>query len=257
MNDRVAQAQALHDLHRPGKPLVLYNIWDAGGARALEEAGAAAVATGSWSLAAAHGYADGEAIPFDFLIRVVARIAASVNCPVSVDFEGGYASDLNELSANVTELIQAGIVGINFEDGIVGGTGLHPVDAHCASIRAIRSAADAVGVPLFINARTDVFLAAPEGADANVLMDAALARQVAYADAGADGFFAPGLTDNRLIERLCLAADVPVNVMLSGAAQTVAALAALGVARVSYGPAPFVTAMQDLADRHRAAQPGR
>ncbi|MEO1611169.1 MAG: isocitrate lyase/phosphoenolpyruvate mutase family protein, partial [Pseudomonadota bacterium] len=107
-------------LHREGDPVVLYNIWDAGGAKALAEAGAPAVATGSWSVAAAHGYGDGEAIPLDLVLTIVGRIAATVDIPLTVDFEGAYAVDPSEAAENVRKLIRAGAVGINFEDRIVG-----------------------------------------------------------------------------------------------------------------------------------------
>ena len=150
-------AAAFRALHVRGDPLRLYNVWDAGGARAVAGAGAAAVATGSLSLAAAHGYPDGERIPLELVLRVAGRIAASVDLPLSVDIEGGYAVEPQSAARNVVRVIEAGAVGVNVEDGIVGGEGLHGTDAQVARLRAIRAA-----VPpwAFVNARTDLFLQA-------------------------------------------------------------------------------------------------
>ncbi|MEM9902983.1 MAG: isocitrate lyase/phosphoenolpyruvate mutase family protein, partial [Pseudomonadota bacterium] len=135
------KAARLSKLHQKGNPLVLYNIWDAGGAKALEDAGAPAVATGSWSVAAAHGYTDGEAIPLDLVLRIVERIYASIEVPMSVDFEGAYAVDPQEAAENVRKIIRAGAAGINFEDRIVNGEGLHPIAAQAERIRAIKAVA--------------------------------------------------------------------------------------------------------------------
>ena len=119
------KADYFKSLHVQGAPLVLYNIWDAGGAKALADVGAAALATGSWSMAAAHGFDDGEAIPLAFVLQIVERIAASVDLPLTVDFEGGYAVDPDRITENVRNVIKAGAIGINFEDQIVQGQGLY------------------------------------------------------------------------------------------------------------------------------------
>lgn len=250
-NDKARDFAALH---RPGDPLVIYNIWDAGGAAALEKAGARAIATGSWSVAAAQGYGDGERIPLDLLLTIVARIVASTSLPVSVDFEGGYAAEPGPLGENIARLIGTGAVGLNFEDQIVGGDGLYPIEVQAKRIAAVRAAAEAAGVPLFINARTDLFLkAGPEG-DHGAWMDEAQARGAAYAEAGADGFFVPLLTDPALIERICDASALPVNVMMRPPLTSVAQAAKLGAARASFGPAPYFTALEDLVRRYEAAR---
>ncbi|MCB1624857.1 MAG: isocitrate lyase/phosphoenolpyruvate mutase family protein [Pseudomonadales bacterium] len=171
------KARAFKALHVPENPLVLYNIWDAGGAKAVAKAGAKAVATGSWSVAAAHGFADGEAIPLDFALIIVERIVQSVDVPVTVDFEGGYSEAPEQVAANVLRVMKAGAVGINFEDQIVNGEGLYSIADQAARIAAVRKAADAAGVPLFINARTDVFLKADATAIHADLMGEALTRQ--------------------------------------------------------------------------------
>lgn len=248
--------KAIHfkSLHVPGKPLVLYNIWDAGGARAVAAAGASAVATGSWSVAAAHGFGDGENIPLDFVLMIVERIAQSVDLPLTVDFEGGYAEEPEQVAANVERVIAAGAIGINFEDQVVNGAGLHPVADQAARIRAVRQGAGRAGVPLFINARTDLFLKAA-AADHASLVEEALTRQAAYAEAGADGFFVPGLTDSGLIEAICRRSSCPVNVMMAGALTSVSAVSALGVSRISFGPGPYRRAMEDFSARMAAAIP--
>ena len=155
---QVEKAERFAALHQKGDPIVLYNIWDAGGAKALADAGAPAVATGSWSVAAAHGFDDGEDIPLDLVLTIVARICASVDVPVSVDFEGGYAADPTEAAENVRKVMHAGAIGINFEDRVVKGEGLYPVSEQAARIAAIKAMAAEEGVPLFLNARTNLFL---------------------------------------------------------------------------------------------------
>ncbi len=238
------KARRFAQLHISGTPLVLYNAWDAGSAKAVVDAGAAAVATGSWSVAAAQGYADGENIPAGFVEQIVARITATVDVPVSIDFEGGYTDDDAALAQNVSRLLELGVVGINFEDRVVAGNGLHDIDRQARRIGAIRQAAERSNVPLFINARTDLFLAGT--ADPSDAMNDALDRGKAYAAAGASGFFVPGLKDDALIARICEDVPLPVNIMVMEGVSPTTRLAPLGVARVSYGPIPYIRAMNDL-----------
>lgn len=248
MTDQAETARAFAALHVPGDPLVLFNAWDAGSAKAIAAAGAKAIATGSWSVAAAQGYDDGEQIPLDQLTATLQRIVATVALPVSLDFEGGYAVDADGLTRNTAAVIAAGAVGVNFEDQIVGGEGLYAVADQAARVAAVRAAADAAGAPLYINARTDLFLKSKPADHDAALLDAALERARAYADAGASGFFAPFLGDEALIARLCEACPLPVNVMAAGHVPSTARLAELGVARVSYGPRPYRQAMAFLED---------
>ena len=240
------KAERLAALHIKGSPLVLYNAWDAGSAKAICEAGAPAIATSSWAVAAVHGYADGERIPMQLLEQIIARIVATINVPVTVDFEGGYSDDDGTLAGNVARLLDLGVVGINFEDRIVSGNGLYSVERQSRRIAAIRKTADKRGVPLFINARTDLFLAAGPGDDHAVLVEAAKTRAAAYAQAGASGFFVPGLRTEALIEEICKASTLPLNVMVMEGLPSASRLAELGVARVSYGPAPFIEAIEKL-----------
>ncbi|GAK70993.1 hypothetical protein RRU01S_14_02160 [Agrobacterium rubi TR3 = NBRC 13261] len=246
MTSQIENAQYFRSLHTPQAPLFLYNIWDAGSAKAVERAGAMAVATSSWSMAAAQGYADGEQLPFEDMLAVVTRIAKSVNVPVTVDFESGYASDPETVEQNVRKLLELGIVGFNFEDQIVGGTGLYSIDDQVSRIRAARRAADSSGVPAFINARTDVFLKVDQATAHAHLIEEALVREKAYTLAGADGFFVPGLIDTVLIHQVCEAATLPVNIMTAVSDLKASELSALGVARISLGSAPYVTLMSTI-----------
>jgi 2-methylisocitrate lyase-like PEP mutase family enzyme len=248
MNNQTGKARAFADLHRKGEPLVLHNIWDAGSAKAAEEAGAAAIATGSWSVAAAQGYPDGEQIPLELLMTIVERIVAMVTLPVSVDIEGGYGTDPATLSKTVERVMDTGAIGINFEDGMIGGEGMHSTEFQCTRIRAIRQVADNRKLPFFINARTDLFLNEKNPAEHAALLDEAIARGLAYHDAGASGLFVPGLIDETLVARLCDALPMPVNVMMMDGAPSPVRLAALGVARISHGPLPYVVTMQGLRD---------
>jgi len=241
--DRATQFAALHV---KGSPVLLYNAWDAGSAKAVLEAGAKAVATSSWAVAEAQGYRDGEHIPLDLVERIVARIADTVEVPVTADFEGGYSEDSDALAENVSRLLDLRVVGINFEDRVVKGAGLYPVYRQVCRISAIREAADKKGVGLFINARTDLFLG-PTG-DPAKFVDEALKRAQAYADAGTSGFFVPGLRDEALIGRICDGVTLPVNVLVLDGVPSNKRLASLGVARVSYGTIPFVRAMSVLKE---------
>lgn len=240
------KARAFAALHVPGDPLVLFNIWDAGSARAVAEAGARAVATGSWSVAAAHGLSDAEAVPMEDVLANLGRIAAAVDLPITLDFEGGYARHPVGLQANFSRVIEAGAIGCNFEDQIIGGDGLYAIAEQAGRIAALKAAAPAA----FVNARTDLFL--KNGADRHGrLMDEARERGAAYAQAGADGFFVPGLIDERLIAAICEASALPANIMRAPGGPEVARLAELGVARVSYGPGPYRIAQAALSDAAR------
>lgn len=200
-------------------------------------------------MAAAQGYVDGQKIPLDLLLQIVTRITATVDLPVSVDFEGCYAEAPDAVATNVTQIIEAGAIGINFEDQIVGGDGLHSMEAQSARIAAARQAAQATDVALFINARTDLFLKEKDRSKHENLVAEAKDRAAAYAAAGASGFFVPGLVDPALIRDICEAVSLPVNCMMLDGAPSIEELGTLGVARISYGPGPYFTAMADLGRR--------
>lgn len=238
------KAAAFAKLHVKGSPVLLYNAWDAGSARAIEAAGAKAIATSSWSVAAAQRYSDGEDIPLDVALAIVERIAASIQVPLTVDFEGGYSDDDSALAENIGRLLDRGAIGINFEDRVVKGTGLYDIDRQARRIATIRAAAEKRRIPLFINARTDLFL--NRGGQHSAEIGAALDRARLYADAGASGFFVPGLEDEALIGRIVEGSPLPVNVMVMEGVPANDRLAALGVARISYGPIPYIDAMRAL-----------
>ncbi|HEX7116060.1 MAG TPA: isocitrate lyase/phosphoenolpyruvate mutase family protein [Steroidobacter sp.] len=245
------RALRLASLHVKGNPLVLYNAWDAGSAKAIVNAGASVVATSSWAVAAAHGYDDGESIPLSFVERIVARIVNAVEVPVTVDAEGGYSDDPNVCAQNISRLMDLGVVGINFEDRIVSGRGLYTIEAQCKRIAAIRAMANMRDIPLFINARTDLFLGT--GIEPAKGLPEALERAAAYAEAGASGFFVPGLVDLKAIAELCEKIELPLNVMTMQGLADAPALAEAGVARISHGPAPYLRAMEALrASAHEA-----
>src|SRR6202048_5400546 len=132
------KAKRFAELHVKGAPLLLYNPWYAGIAKSIVAAGAQAIATSSWSVAEAQGYRDGEAIPIELAEQIIARIAATIDVPVSVDFEGGYSEDDGELASNISRLLELGAIGIHFEDRVVKGTGLYDVDRQARRISAIR-----------------------------------------------------------------------------------------------------------------------
>lgn len=240
-----AQADTFAKLHIKGSPLRLYNAWDAGSASAVARAGAKAIATSSWSVAAALGWADGEDAPLDEVLDVVERITATVQLPVTVDFEGGYSEDDAQLSTNIGRLLDLGVAGINFEDRVVTGEGLHSIERQAERIATIRVAADKAGVPLFVNARTDLFLGrgAPDPADS---VAEAIERSAAYAKAGASGLFIPGLIDLDLVGRIVDGVSLPVNVMMMSGAPDPKAYAEKGVARLSWGNASYVAAMASI-----------
>jgi 2-methylisocitrate lyase-like PEP mutase family enzyme len=237
-------------LHIAGNPIVLFNVWDAGSARAVSAAGAKAIATGSASVAMANGFADGEGVPMDFAIANAARIAASVELPVTVDFEGGYAIDGSALEANIAALAQSGAIGCNFEDQIVGTDRIYSIEEQSKRIAAARRGA---GEHFFINARTDVFLKVPQEAHDDRLVDQAIERARAYADAGASGYFVPMLGDLRLLERIAADSPIPVNFMTYPGCPSNAEIAATGVARISHGPFPHMMLMKELEAAARAA----
>ena len=242
--NQMEKAKRFAELHVKGKPLLLYNAWDAGSAKAILAAGARAIATSSWSVAEAQGYRDGEAIPIELAEQIVGRIAATIDVPVSVDFEGGYTEDDAQLAENICHLLDLGIVGINFEDRVVKGSGLYGIDRQASRVAAIRQAAEKKKIPLFINARTDLFLG--QGNDPQSTVQAALDRAIAYEAAGASGFFIPGLQEESLIARICEGTTLPVNVMVMDGVPDNERLAEIGVGRISYGPIPYINAMDTL-----------
>lgn len=253
MSSQQEKAKLFHSLHIKGNPVVLYNIWDAGSAKTVEEAGAKALATGSWPVAVAQGYGDGQNIPMQDAIANAKRIVDGTDLPVTLDFEGGYAEDEAGLKANIGTALEAGAIGFNFEDQVVGGEGLHDVILQAKRVGAVRSAIDASGVDAYLNARTDLFLKTnPKDHDETMLAEA-IDRAKAYEIAGASGFFAPALLDEALIGKLCEAINLPVNIIAIPGCPPKERLAELGVARISYGPVPYRQMMKALSEAAKEA----
>jgi methylisocitrate lyase len=233
------RARRFRTLHQRGAPLVLVNVWDAASARAVEQGGAAAIATGSWSVAAANGFPDGEQMPRDVLMASLRRITSATTLPVTVDLESGYGADGDAVAATIRASIEAGAIGCNLEDSHPATGALRSIEDAAHRIRAARTAADAACPGYFINARCDVFFdpSAPTHSAAHVAE--AVRRAQAYAEAGADGLFAPGLQELALVRELASASPLPLNIMRMGRTPSVTALADAGVARISHGPFPL------------------
>jgi len=244
MNNQIGKADEFAGLHVKGDPLIIFNAWDAGTARAAQEIGVKAIATGSYAVALANGFDDGEKMPLDLVLANLTRIVASVHLPVSLDFEGGYSREPEKLAENISRVIEAGAIGINFEDRIVEGNGLYPTEEQVSRIAAVRKAADVSGVPLFINARCDVVLPLDTATHNADHLEQMMERAAAYAEAGASGFFAPGLVNPDFIGRLCEASTIPVNILVWPGVPSSSELATLGVARISYGGGSYRTTIE-------------
>jgi 2-methylisocitrate lyase-like PEP mutase family enzyme len=244
-----AKAIAFKALHHSGEMLIIPNIWDPLGARLLESLGYPAIATASASVALTNGYDDGEQIPLHDALTRITEITRIVKVPVSADFESGYAGNDVQLQRNVELLLQTGVVGLNFEDFNMRTGELYPVDVQCKRIKVIRKVADAAGVPLFINARTDVYLRAnlyPQ----DKKLDETMSRGMAYLDAGGDCFFPPGMKDKDELSKLIHALKSPLNIIAVPGIPDFKTMEEIGVARLSLGPGYLkiaIKAMKDLA----------
>ncbi|MEU5811060.1 isocitrate lyase/phosphoenolpyruvate mutase family protein [Streptomyces sp. NPDC047718] len=229
MTNRVDLAHRFAALHTPGAPLALANAWDVMSARLVEAAGAPAVATTSAGVAWSLGAPDGDSLARDRVLDLVTRVAGAVRVPVTADIEGGFGADPAGVAETVAGVVAAGAVGINIEDGTRA-----PAD-HAERLAAARAAADAAGVPLYVNARIDTYLFGlgdPAGR-----LDETLSRAAAYLRAGASGVFVPGVTDPAVVAELARGIDAPLNVLAGPDAPSVAEFGKLGVARVSLGSA--------------------
>ncbi len=253
MISRISQkerAEQFRELHHSGKMLVLPNIWDTLGALLLESLEYPAVATASASIAFANGYNDGENIPFNDLLTLLKKITNSVNIPVTADIESGYAENDSQLQKNIKLLINAGIIGINIEDTDNKTNSLQSVESQCGKIKLIRKAADKMGIPLFINARTDVYLHGKNFATGEEKFNEVMKRGAAYKEAGADGFFPIALMQEKDIKQLIAQLKLPLNILTVPGIPDLKTLSKLGVARVSLGPSLLkiaIKAMKELA----------
>jgi 2-methylisocitrate lyase-like PEP mutase family enzyme len=244
------KAEQFRELHHSGKMLVLPNIWNPLGALLMENLEYPAVATASASIAYTNGYNDGENIPFNDLLILLKKITKSVNLPVTADIESGYAENESQLRENIKLLIDTGIVGINFEDADHKTDGLQPVGTQSSKIRLIRKVSDEMGIPLFINARTDVYVRGKSFATAEAKFDEVMKRGVSYKEAGADGFFPITLTQEENIKKLIAQLKLPLNILTIPGIPDLKTLSKLGVARISLGPSLLkiaIRAMKELA----------
>ena len=219
-------AREFRRLHQEGL-LVLANAWDGATARLIESLGGVAVATSSAAVAWAHGYPDGDALPVRLLVATVADIARVVRVPLSVDIEGGYSDDPATAGEVVAQVIDAGGVGINIEDAD------KDPDLLCRKIEAARSASARLGVELFVNAHTDVYLA--DLAPRERRVEETLARAARYRAAGADGLFVPGVIDPGEIKTIASSVGLPLNVLARDGLPVASELESLGVRRLSAG----------------------
>lgn len=233
-NLQIERAERLYRLHQGPGVLILPNVWDPLGARLLQSLDFPAVATSSAAVAYSLGYRDGQRIGLEAMCEMVGRIADSVVLPVTADIEAGYAEGAEDVARNVRQVLRAGAVGINLEDGMGEGKPLFPLARQCDRIRAVRAMSRSEGIPLFINARTDLFLdrdaIAPE-----TRLEETIARARAYRDAGADCVFPILLSDAPSLARLHAAVGGPLNVLATAEAPPVPELEAIGVRRLSLG----------------------
>ena len=243
--DRAALLRRMHQ----GPPILrLVNVWDAAGARVVERAGFPAVATSSAGVAFSLGYPDGEVIPPGEMLAQVGRIARAVSVPVTADLEAGY----RDSEATVAGMVEAGAVGLNIEDFQRGA--LLEAPAQAAKIQTLRRAGGRLGVPIVINARTDIYL--EQIGEPETRFARAVERLRAYRDAGADCLFVPGVRDEETIARLVEALRFPLNVLAGPGSPPAARLQELGVARVSLGSGPMRAAMalmRRVAEEYRDA----
>jgi 2-methylisocitrate lyase-like PEP mutase family enzyme len=242
VRQQAEKAEQFRKLHHGPRMLVLSNAWDAVSARILEECGHPAIATSSAAVAFSRGYPDGERIPRDEMLDVVARIARAVRVPVTADLEAGYGTTVKDMVETVKAAIDAGAIGMNLED-VTGDDESSQVDTalQVEKIRAIRKTTQSIGVPFVLNARTDIYLL-PIGPEAT-RFERTVERLRAYRDAGADCLFAPGLYDRETIAKLVSAVEAPINILVNPAGPPMAELEKIGVARVSAGSGIMRAAM--------------
>ena len=248
--EQASKAEAFRALHRGPRLLLLPNAWDAMSARIVASEGFPAIATTSGGLAWALGYPDGEVAPWDEVVAATARIARAVSVPVTADIESGYGDTPEAVAHSIGDIIRAGAVGVNLEDGVRSGPApVRSVEDMTARIRAAREAARAAGVPIVINARVDVFIR--HVGEGQAQFDEAVARGKAYLAAGADCIYPITLRDPDTIRRLVEALDCPININVRAGYPSVAELEALGVRRVTTATALTMVALSAVRDSIR------
>lgn len=241
---RREKALAFRALHDPA--LIAPNAWDPISAVAIQQAGASAIATTSYGIAASRGVADGGGLNAAVALEALQRIIGAVTLPVTADLERGYASTLDGVVETVTAAIGLGIAGLNLEDSLAQA--LVPVSEQVTLLGSVSQAVKESGVPVFLNARTDTYLFRDPSASDDDLLAETIDRGRAYVQAGADGLFVPGIADHAAIAAICEAVTVPVNLMLGTEPVDLDELLRLGVRRLTWGPAFQLQAQQQLQD---------
>src|SRR6202161_1809957 len=245
MFQQQAKAAAFRGLHSGKEILLLPNVWDVASARLIEEAGFKAVATSSAGIASSLGYPDGQIIPREEMLPVIARIAKAVGIPVSADVEAGYGKTPEDAGRTARAVLDAGAIGMNLEDANADSTAaLVELPLQLEKIHAVREMANRLRLPLPLNARTDVYLL--QIGDPAKRYDEAVTRLSAFRDAGADCVFVPGLRDAAAIGRLVTDLRCPINILAGPGSPTVPELFKLGVARVSLGSGPMRATLGNL-----------
>ncbi|QEM67145.1 isocitrate lyase/phosphoenolpyruvate mutase family protein [Geobacter sp. FeAm09] len=246
-SDRQRQKAAVFlGLHQGPDTLVLPNAWDVTSAKIFEQASFQAIGTTSNAIAASLGYPDGEHIPFPEMVAVIERIARHTDLPVNADIESGYGTAITAVAGTVRSVIKAGAVGVNLEDATRDpGRPLFEPGVQCEKLHAVREAADALGIPLVINARTDTYLTPFQ--DPETQFRETVKRANAYREAGADCIFVPGRLDRDLIARLVATIHAPLNIFATPVTPSVPELNKMGVARLSIGPGAFRAALAGTA----------
>lgn len=219
-------------LHNQSQPLLIANTWDAISNKAAEKAGFKIIGTSSHAIANMLGYEDGEVIPFEEMFFIVQKIVKSTSLLISVDFESGYSDNPKEVAENVEKLVDAGVLGINLEDGLTKGKDrtLGAISVLVDKIKAIKSHLQSKGKDIYINARIDTYTTKHKQA-----LDESLKRIKAYEAAGADGFFIPLINTDDDIKAVLQTTKLPLNVFMKDGLKTYEEFAALGVHRISYG----------------------
>lgn len=251
MPDLAAKAAALRDLHKPGDPLLLANVWDVASAKMVEELGYSAAATSSSAIAHAFGQPDTDSMPLDVAFGTVERVASAIALPVTADLEAGYQLPADEF---VRRLLATGAVGCNLEDGDHHGPGpLVPIEAHAERVAAVKAAAAKAGVAVVVNARVDVYVR--HIGEADVQLKEGIQRGRAYLAAGADCVYPIMISDEQAIGAFVDGVGGNVNVNLRQGTPPLATLRRLNVARVSMGGGLFriaITAARQAAESFRA-----
>ena len=250
---RAAGSLELRSLHIPGSPLVAFSVWDAGSAQAITEGGAKAIVVDAWSVAAAHGIDEIEHMPIDLYIGSIQRVVASSHLPITVDLSGLYSARLRKVSDAITWAIGAGASGFTISDVVFGCGALRDITDQAAIIAAARATGDVAGDRPFLYARSDVFCQTWPDQHAEGMVEFAVERAHAFADAGADSLLVPGLSNLRLIDRVVKRSPLPVSVMIGETASSIQELSRVGVACVMSGPLPYLKAMSAIRDEVRTA----